>query len=164
MFNAKRFSYLFLALAILAFGMYAGFSAAPAPARASAASVGLKAPAAAPTPIGLYKADGRALYPVNFVTVRAVTTTYTGTVYTLARFEIINLQYTVDQSDTNTTTAKLQFSCDGVNWVDGENIYTNTTADTTGIVEARSYCIYARPVITTANNNPVTISLIGLAK
>lgn len=79
-------------------------------------------------------------------------------------FELVDLHYVVDQGTTNNVTITLQFSNDGVNWVAGPAVLTNSSTDQNDIKQFALFGRYARLNVDATNTNPLTMTLIGVGK
>jgi len=75
------------------------------------------------------------------------------------QYNLADIQYSINQSDTNTITLKLQHSNNGTAYVDGSSIVSANTADASGMVQLQNFgsqtCVYAD----VANTNPVTVAV-----
>lgn len=76
----------------------------------------------------------------------------------------MDLQTVVDVGTVNTTSLKLQFSNDGVNWVDGDTIGTALTADTNTLAQYAIYGRYVRVNAALTGAAPITVTVVGVAK
>lgn len=133
---------------------------APAPAVVAA-------PPAAPTPVANIPGDsGRSLY-INFQSALSMSTDTNTSGRLVQGYEYVDLQVTIDQTGgevPNTTTFTIQFSNDNSNWDDGPAILSANATDTTDISRVMLFGRYARVKQDVTNGNPLTITLIGLAK
>lgn len=124
---------------------------------------------AAPTPIAStgYAPSGegaRVRDAVYFFNATAKTATGGGTAIELAGYSMLDIQTIADVGTVNTTTLKLQFSNDGTNWVDGVNINANITADVNTLAQYLNFGRYTRVYATLTNSNPITLTVIAVAK
>lgn len=121
------------------------------------------APAAAPTPNSVTaRADDGIL---NFWgTATTATADGNSGVVDVVGFEVVDLQYVIDQGTTNTVTLKLQFSNDNSNWVDGATIVTDSAADANAMQQFAVFGRYARINADVTNSNTITITSIGVGK
>lgn len=104
-------------------------------------------------------------YPVKFLEDEVITADGRGTIYSLPDYNILDMQYVIDQGATpNTTTLTIQYSCDGVNWVDGANLVASNVADATNISQLNNYCRYTAIYANVANTETITVTVIGVAK
>lgn len=80
----------------------------------------------------------------------------------------VDLQWVVDQTAVagvvNTTTLKLQFSNDGVNWIDGATVLNANTADANDMQQYLLFGRYARIYADVSNTNPLTLTVLGVGK
>ena len=131
---------------------------------ASAANPG---PLAAPTPVSVTGNTGRGQAAVLWQAKVITEDTATGAMDIL-NYSKADVQWLVDQTAVagapNTTTVKLQFSNNGVNWIDGPALAANSAADTNDMQQYAVFGRYARVSPTFANTQPVTVTVIGVAK
>jgi hypothetical protein len=124
----------------------------PAPATA--------APAAAVTPVASANLSDASPRVASFFDARAITAD-TRACFDLAAYELLDLQYVIDQGTTNTTTLKIQHSNDNVNFTDGATAVSANTADASALAQhalfGRYNCVYAD----VANTNTITITAMG---
>jgi hypothetical protein len=146
-------------LAALAFGgMWGGVVTSAAPAAG---------PVAAPTPVVSAVAD----FPRTNVTMLAqtqiqTTTATAGTAYNLAKYDALDIQTTIDISDTQTVTVQLQYTnyTALTNWVDGVDVVSEATSDTDEMSQFYNFGQYTRIVATASTTNPVTVTVYAVAK
>ena len=121
------------------------------------------APAAAPTPIS---APGAAGTPTNVVfwDRTALDADTQSPAFEGAAYNRLDLQYTIDQGTVNTTTLTFQTSCTGRDWDAGVAIVSNNVADASGVVVLPNSCRYQSINANVTNSNPVTITVLGIAK
>lgn len=127
------------------------------------------APAAVPTPIA---APGAAGTPQNIVfwTVQRLTADTQSNPLQLPAYNRLDLQYTIDQlanpatGEVNTVTVRFRTSCDGQNWDSGLAIVTANAADATAVNSFANFCRYQAIYADVTNTEPVTITVIGVAK
>jgi hypothetical protein len=107
-------------------------------------------------------------YPVYFWYQDVITQSGRGTVYQLPDFEILDIHYDLDVTDgsINTTTLKLQYTnfADLTNWVDGVDVAASVATDTVALNQYYNFGRYTAIYATVANTNPVTITVIAVAK
>ena len=122
-------------------------------------------PLPAPTPLITGYSDGPVYYPVKFWSSQTITSSRGSSIFVLAKYEAIDVQYNIDQGTTpNTITLKLQHSNDGVNWTDGATLVSNNAADASVLNQALNFGIYTRAYATVENSEPVVVTVTGLAK
>lgn len=120
-------------------------------------------PLAVPTPVVSSRA-GRNWTPVTFLNGVAVTAdTRTGCAETAA-YDLLDLQYSIDQGTTNTVTLKLQFTNDEVVFVDGLTIASANTSDIDNLLQFQTFGRYTCIYVDVTNSNPLTVTLKGIAK
>lgn len=122
-------------------------------------------PLAAPTSVTSVQ-QGTASAPAN-VTFKAqtvMTADAGGPAQSLAAYSLLDVQYVIDETLVNTTTLTLQFSNDGANWVNGPALVTGETADGTGLNQYANFGRYSRVYIDVSNTNPITVTVLGVAK
>jgi hypothetical protein len=125
------------------------------------------APVAAPTPVAVN------VYPSSvsdwsFVTFwdgsTALTADGLGSCVESAGYSIADVQYSIDQGTTNTTTVKLRFTNDKVTYSDGVNVVAANAADASDLqpfgLYGRYVCLYAD----VANSNAITITANAVLK
>lgn len=121
------------------------------------------APAVAPTPLA-ETAGGPGYQNVVFWSADALTASAGSNAIQLPGYEVLDLQYVIDQGTVNTTTIKLQFSNDNTNWSDGINVVANNAADANAMAQFNNFGRYVRLYATVTNTNPVTITARAVAK
>jgi hypothetical protein len=122
------------------------------------------APAAAPTPVSINHSGVRSDI-VTFHSSDVITADGNSGVQSVADHAVIDLQWVIDQGTVNTTTFKLQFSNDGVNWVDGATIATSNAADVNSMQQFAVFGRWARINRDVSNTNTLTLTtFIGVAK
>ncbi len=88
--------------------------------------------------------------------------------FEVPEYSIIDLQWLIDQtlvnSTANTTTLKLQYTNDGVNFVDGASFVSSNAADAGDMQQynlfGRYTCIYAD----VSNTQTLTVTVVGTVK
>jgi hypothetical protein len=79
-----------------------------------------------------------------------------------------DIQWITDQTAVagapNTTTLTLQYSNDGTNWVNGPAVVSSSATDANDMSQLSLFGRYARINADVANANPVTLTVIGVAK
>ena len=124
------------------------------------------APSAAPTPVSVNHAGTFADVPV-FWSTQVVTADGGSSAQNIQNHQVVDLQWVVDQTlltTMNTTTLKLQFSNDGVNWIDGASFVSANVADANDMQQYAIFGRYARVYADVSNTNPLTLTVIGVAK
>ena len=122
------------------------------------------APPAAPTPVTVTM-GGKTADTVLFWERRVLTQAAPSAAQGVADHDKIDLQWVIDQgAPPNTATLRLQFSNDGINWVDGPAPVTNGAVDANDMQQYAVFGRYARVSPTLANGQPVTLTVIGVAK
>lgn len=155
----KRISQLSITLMALALLVVLALALFPSDQPASAA------PAVAPTPIANTEADGSSRYlNVTFQEATALTADTNTSGKQLPGYEYIDLQTTIDQGTTNTATLTIQFSNDNTNWDNGPAIVTANAADVTEMTRIPLFGRYVRINQDVTNSNPLTVTLIAVAK
>lgn len=126
------------------------------------------APSLIPTPVSVTARSASPAKAVVFYSGSTVTTAVASNAQGIAEYEIVDLQWIIDQtvlaSGANTTTLKLQFSNDGVNWVDGATAVSSNAADAVDMQQYALFGQFVRVHTTLGNTNPVTITVLGIAK
>jgi len=128
----------------------------------SAVAGPMAAPAAIPTPVSITPGSGApqlvTLFNAN------VSTADEGGPAAVIAGEKVDLQWIIDQTDVNTVTLKLQFSNNGVTWIDGAAFVTSNAADAGDMQQYAVFGRYLRAYADVSNSNPVTVTVIGLVK
>lgn len=118
-------------------------------------------PAAAPTPV-TYSGQAGNNQKVAFF--NGNITADTRACFDLSNFKAVDLQYILDQGTVNTTTVKLQWSNDNVNFEDTATVVSANAADAHGgnqfLLFGQYNCIYAD----VANTNTLGVKVFGVAK
>lgn len=123
------------------------------------------APSLIPTPVSVSSRGTALAKDVMFFNSVTLTTAVPSNAQGIAEHEIIDLQWLIDQAAlTNTLSISLQFSNDGVNWVDGARAVTSNVADAGDMQQFAVFGKFVRAYTSLDNTNPVTITLIGVAK
>ena len=126
---------------------------------ASAANPG---PLAAPTPVSVNPGSGAGRAAVLWSAKVITADTATGAMDIL-NYGKADIQWVTDQTAVagapNTTTVKLQFSVDGVNWADGINVLASNSADAADMQQFAVFGRYVRLYADVSNANPVTLTL-----
>jgi len=124
-------------------------------------------PLAAPTPVCVSAAAAAAGEAVFFSTSVLTDDTYSARV-PVAAFQRTDIQHVLDQTviaaAANTTTLTIQFSNDGVNWTDGAALVSSNSADAALLQQVNVFGKYARVKADLTNNNPLTVTVIGVLK
>lgn len=123
------------------------------------------APMAAPTPVaGTYTGGTLARAVTLYSGVIATSTAVNGSGVSILTGDRVDLQYVIDQTAVNTVTAKLQFSNNGTNWVDGATFATANAADANDMQQYNVFGALARVNVAATNTNPVTVTVIAVVK
>lgn len=124
-------------------------------------------PLYAPTPVSSDHSGIRADVVTFWETV-TITEDTASNLQNVADHAEMDLQWVFDQTvvaaAANTTTLTLQFSNDGVNWVDGAAVVSANAADATDLQPQLVFGRYVRLSANVSNALPVTITAIGVAK
>jgi len=122
-----------------------------------------EAAAVAPTPLA-ETAGGPGYQNVVFWSADALTADGASNALQLPGYEVLDLQYVIDQGTVNTTTIKLQFSNDNTNWSDGINVVASNAADANAMAQFNNFGRYVRLYADVTNSNAVTITARAVAK
>ena len=131
---------------------------------------GLAAPLPIPTPVSnpgdRVSSAVAARYPITFMNAKVIAADGRGTTYSLPEYNILDLQYVIDQGTTpNTVTLKLQFSNDGINWANGGNLVASSVTDgATDMIQLNNFGRYTNIYADVANTQTITVSVIAVAK
>lgn len=123
----------------------------------------MAAPSAAPTPVSVNHAGVQSKVG-EFWTTQVITTDGGSAPQNILGHEKIDLQLVLDMGTTNTTTFNLQFSNDGANWVDGATVGSALAIDTNSLQQYAIFGRYARVYADVENTNPLTVTVIGVAR
>jgi len=133
----------------------------------STAQADIPGPLAAPTPVSVNPGSGIGQYALLW-SAKAITQDTATAAMTVLNYGKADLQYLVDQTAVagapNTTTVKLQFSNDGVNWIDGLGLATANVADGGDMNQFAVFGRFLRLYADVTNSNPVTWTLSAAAK
>jgi hypothetical protein len=122
------------------------------------------APAAIPTPVSNPDRGGLAAKAITLFSASVITADGNSSVQNILTHDAADIQWVIDQGTVNTTTLKLQYSVDGVNWVDGASFVSANAADAGDMQQYSLFGQYLRVNADVANANPITITVIGVAK
>jgi hypothetical protein len=128
------------------------------------------APLPIPTPVsnpsGRISSATGPRYPINFFKDQPVTADLRGAPVSLSEYNILDIQFVIDQVITtpNTVTLKVQYSNDGVNWVSGANLVADNAADATDLIQLNNYGRYTAIYADVTNTETITVSVIAVAK
>jgi hypothetical protein len=120
-------------------------------------------PLAAPTPV-MTGYSAKAPTELTWWSETAVTTDGGSTALVVSQWQATDIQYVIDQGTVNTTTLKLQFSNDGVNWTDGATIASAIAEDGAVLSQQAVFGKFARVYADVSNTNPVTLTVLGILK
>jgi hypothetical protein len=84
--------------------------------------------------------------------------------YQLMRYELLDVQYVIDQGTTNTSTLRIQYSNDNSNWSDGPALVSNNAADADSMVQVTNLGRYTRIYADVTNTNTITFTVKAVAK
>lgn len=137
------------------------------PLWAAPAAVPAAGPLAIPTPLaptGFPATSSRLAKTATLWSGKALTASGASSAVDIAGFGLGDVQVVIDVGTVNTSTVKLQFSNDNSNWVDGVAVASAITADTNTLAQYVLFGRYVRAYATLTNSNPITMTVIGLAK
>lgn len=156
----KKYGFLIAAIAIVGVAVLLGAM--------SSAQAANPQPLFAPTPVSVNARNADQSDVLTFYGTQVLTADGNSTGLNVQNADIVDLQVTTDQTAVagapNTTTLKLQFSNDGINWVDGATVATANDADATSLQQYAVFGKLARVNADVANTNPVTVSVIAVTK
>lgn len=119
------------------------------------------APAAAITPVSF---SGQSSQSSKVTFFNGNITADTRTCVDLSNYSKIDLQWVIDQGTVNTTTVKLQWSNDNVNFEDSATVASANAADTHSgqqyVLAGQYNCVYAD----VTNSNALGLKILGVAK
>lgn len=122
------------------------------------------APQAAPTPAASVNLPGVASNIVTFWNGSVITDDGNSSTQNIANHAVVDLQVVLDHDTVNTATLKLQFSNDGVNWVDGATTITDSVVDANTLQQYAVFGRFARVNANVTDNTVITATVIGVAK
>ena len=118
---------------------------------------------AAPTPVaGINRAANKFWLQSRFVS--GAQTADSRVCVESAGYDLMDLQYVLDQGTVNTTTIKIQYTNDQVTFIDGASIVTANAADTSGLLQYPLFGRYTCVNTDVVNANPLTTTVIGILK
>lgn len=117
----------------------------------------------APTPVTVYCGPGTGTVVTMWSAARK-TADAVSTPVVVRDKNCIDLQWIIDMATINTSTLKLQWSNDNSNWVDGPTIQSTVVADANTMQQYQTFGRYARVNLDVAGSQPVTLTIIGVAK
>ena len=115
-----------------------------------------------PTPASV-NSSSSALY-VPFWSASAQAASTNSNSYQLMTYELMDVQWIIDQGTTNTATLTIQWSNDNSNWSDGPALVSSNVADADGMVQVANMGRYTRVASTLGNTNTITITVKAIAK
>ena len=122
------------------------------------------APLAAPTPISVpIQARVVPEFPTFFNTT-VLQASANSSAFEVPDYSAIDLQWIIDVNTVNTTTLKLQYSNDNVNFVDGASFASAVVADANSMQQYPLFGRWTRVVATVSNTDPITITVMGTVK
>lgn len=74
---------------------------------------------------------------------------------------LVDMQWVIDITDAQAATITLDYSNDGTNWVTGQSVVANATADASNMQQYRTFGLYNSLNTTLETTAPVTITLVG---
>jgi len=104
---------------------------------------------------------------VTLMAVTGITRSMRGRILELGNYCLIDVQYVVSMSGTNTVTIQMQHSNNQSNWTTGQSVAT-VGASGAGVTSTINAYQYTAPTITLNSNGlvtmPVTVTITGWAK
>lgn len=122
------------------------------------------APNLVPTPVAGVIAGSPSAQNAVWMSNLVLTTDGNSRSVNLGNYAKADVQVVVDRTLVNTTTLKLQFSNDNTNWTDGATIGSALVNDTSTLAQYAIFGRYTRVNADVTNSNPITITVLGLAK
>jgi hypothetical protein len=132
--SAIRKTFVALLVGLALFALALGALVGPAPTPSYADTV--------PTP-SAHNPSPNALYVV-FWNASAKAADAGSNSIQLIGYELLDVQYVIDQGTVNTTTLKMQYSNDNTNWSDGPNLVAANVADADSMVQVANLGRYTR--------------------
>jgi hypothetical protein len=128
-------------------------------------SLGVQAaPAAGPTPVSVTRPGDGSFITFDLFNNAAITADTTSACVDVGRFVVADVQYTIDQGTTNTTTLTTKWSVDGGTLVSGVNVVASNAADATDMQQVQLFGRYFCLLADVANSQTVTITAKAIAK
>lgn len=125
----------------------------------------MAAPMAAPTPIAVLNTSALPASEAAFLDNVVLTSATTGGSVQVKDFEFADIQYNIDiGSSPATTTIKLQFSNDAVNWTDGVLLVSAASADASVLSQTPVFGKFARANVAVSGTNTLTVSVLAILK
>jgi len=126
------------------------------------------APMAVPTPVSVTRPAGDGYVTVAPFSAAVLDEDTTSTCYDVARFSVVDVLYSIDQtivaSTANTLTLTSQWSIDGVTLVNGVNIVASNAADATDMAQLQTFGRYFCVLANVSNTQDVTLTVQAIAK
>ena len=156
----RKYGFLVAAIAIVGVAVLLGAM--------SSAQASQPQPLALVTPVSATARNVDQNGELAFVTTKVFTADGNSTALNVQNIDVLDLQATADQTAVagapNTTTLKLQFSNDGINWVAGATFLTANAADASDMTQQAAFGKLARINVDVTNANPVTFTVIAIGK
>ncbi len=119
----------------------------------------MAAPEAAPTPVSITRPGGDGSFVTfDLFNTRVITSDTTSACVDIGKYSIADVQYTIDQGTTNTTTLTTKFSVDGGTLVSGVNVVASNAADATNMQQVQLFGRYICLLADVSNSNSVTVT------
>lgn len=122
------------------------------------------APAAAPTPVSVTRPAVSEAQVYQIWAAQALTEDTTGACVDIGNASVLDAQYSIDQTTTNTVTLTTQWSINGSLITDGADFVASNAADASDMVQVAAFGRYLCAKADVTNSNPVTVTLYVLAK
>ncbi len=123
------------------------------------------APAAAPTPVSVTRPGGSGQFATfTLFNSAVITADTTSSCVDVGAFAIADVQYTIDQSTTNTVTLTTKWSVDGGTLVSGVNVVASNAADATDMQQVQTFGRYFCLLADVTNTNNLTVTAKAFVK
>ena len=122
------------------------------------------APQAQPTPVSVTRPASPGAQVYEIWTNAVITADTTAACVDIGRASVIDAQYEIDQTATNTVTLTSQWSINGSLITDGVDFVTSNTADASALTQIQAFGRYICAQADVTNSSPVTVTLYLLAK
>lgn len=126
--------------------------------------IGQAAPPAAPTPVADFLMPLKNASAFPFQAATALTADTNTTAVEVMNMSAVDVSYTIDISNVNTTTLKIQYSNDNTNWVDGLTLGSAVAADGSALTRVPVFGRYMRINQDVATADAITITLLGVGR
>lgn len=122
------------------------------------------APLGAPTPVSITRPANGTFKVFDLFSTRPITQDTTSTCFDVGAYSLADVQYTIDQGTTNTTTLTTKWSVDGGTLVSGVNVVASNAADATDMQQVQTFGRYMCLLADVSTSDTITITAKAIAK